>query len=447
MSEPKLTCPVCRRAASEKDLVPAQAIDEVVTSLLAVNARGWQPGLPVCKRCLARVSRVRRRLISRFPQFAEQKLKVLPTPMRLGAPDELRGRGVTIAFLDSGFYSHPDLTEPRNRIRAYVNLLEEAGPDELSMPTHSAWHGMMTSVVAAGNGFMSGGLYRGIASEADLILIKAGSAARIKHDDLARGIEWVIENRVKYNIRVVNISCGGDYVASYVTDSLSQAAEEATRSGLVVVAAAGNAGDRPDHPVLPPASAPSVVTIGGLDDKNNFDFGDNRMYHSSYGPTIDGLQKPEVIAPGIWVAAPILPGTPTAEQASLLAELEREGDSDLAAIIERNRGVDAELDQAVGLEPYLLRQLVWIKIRDNNVISGHYKHVDGTSFAAPIVASVVAQMIEANPKLTPQQVKLALIRTATRLPDVEVDRQGWGMVNPRRAVKEAVNLSRDVNAP
>ena len=64
--------------------------------------------------------------------------------------------------------------------------------------------------------------------------------------------------------------------------------------------------------MLPPASAPSVLTVGGLDDKNRLAFAGYDMYHSSYGPTIDGLQKPEVIAPGIWVAAPILPGTPTA---------------------------------------------------------------------------------------------------------------------------------------
>ena len=68
------------------------------------------------------------------------------------------------------------------------------------------------------------------------------------------------------------------------------------------------------------------------------------------------------------------------------------------------------------------------KLRDNNVISGHYKHVDGTSFAAPIVASVAAQMLEANPALTPHEVKSILMRTARRLPHVPVDQQGWGVV-------------------
>ncbi len=77
------------------------------------------------------------------------------------------------------------------------------------------------------------------------------------------------------------------------------------------------------------------------------------------------------------------------------------------------------------------------KLRDNNVISGAYKHVDGTSFAAPIVASIAAQMFEANPRLTPQQAKVMLMRTARRLPHVDPDRQGAGVVDARAAVEEA----------
>lgn len=88
----------------------------------------------------------------------------------------------------------------------------------------------------------------------------------------------------------------------------------------------------------------------------------------------------------------------------------------------------------------LLRQLITIKLREGNVISEHYKYVDGTSFAAPIVSSVVACMLEANPDLTPQQIKRILIDTAERLPHIEIDRQGWGVVAPRRAVEVALAL-------
>ena len=165
------------------------------------------------------------------------------------------------------------------------------------------------------------------------------------------------------------------------------------------------------------------------------------MYRSSYGPTIDGLQKPEVIAPGIWVAAPILPRTPTAEEAELYAKLDAASDEELPELISENRGIDKDLDQAVGLRIPLLRQLITIKLREGNVINQYYKYVDGTSFAAPIVSSIIACMLEANPKLSSHQIKRILIGTAERVPDVEIDRQGWGVVNARRAVEVASSYS------
>lgn len=434
------TCSVCRQAVPPEKIALPEDIHDSIKPLLTVNTHGWEPGKDLCTDCLPRFFRVRDELAARFPQFGDQELKIVPTPIRLDAPEELRGRGITIAFLDAGFYAHPDLTQPTNRILKYVNVTDRARLSDLKKPQISAWHGMMTSVVAAGNGYLSGGLYRGIASEANLVLVKVGRAARIRHNDILLGLRWVLRNHERYKIRVVNISCGGDHEASYLFDELSQAAEEATRAGIIVVAAAGNSGHVANHPVLPPASAPSVITVGGLDDKNNFDFDDNDMYRSSYGPTIDGLQKPELIAPGIWVAAPILPGTPTAEQANLLSVLEHASDSQLRDIIKKNPGIDEALDHASDLPIYHLRHLVWIKIRDNNVISGHYKHVDGTSFAAPIVSSIVAQMLEAIPDLKPHEAKLALIRTAVRLQNAPVDRQGWGMVHPRAAIFAALQI-------
>jgi serine protease AprX len=78
------------------------------------------------------------------------------------------------------------------------------------------------------------------------------------------------------------------------------------------------------------------------------------------------------------------------------------------------------------------------KLRDNNVISEAYKHVDGTSFASPIVASLAARLLEANPDLSPRDVKLILMKTARRLPHVDMERQGFGVVDPRAAVREAL---------
>ena len=446
-------CPLCSRSGQQL----VQNADDALISLIQSNQPGWQPEQGLCQPCFDLFRGARERMSANPKIFHDGEYHILPTPLRVGANERFAGRGVTIAFLDSGFYPHPDLTEPRNRILRYANVANPQfderefkepndsswhGHDdrEFTEPNDSSWHGMMTSVVAVGNGHLSGGVYRGLACEANLVLVKVGSANRIVHEDIQRGLEWVIEHRAEHNIRIVNISCGGDYEASYLTDGLSQAAERAVREGIVVVCAAGNSGGGNKHPVLPPASAPSVITVGGFNDKNTLELGDNAAYHSSYGPTIDGLQKPEIVAPSIWLAAPILPGTPTATEARLYDMLQDSPDTEIRDVLKANPGVDAQLDAASDLPVYLIRHLVSIKIHDANVISGHYKHVDGTSFAAPIVSSVVAQMLEANSRLTPQQVKRILIDTAIRLENVSVDRQGWGTIIPSRAVERALQF-------
>jgi len=365
--------------------------------------------------------------------------QALPTPVRLDADERFRGRNVTIAFLDSGFYAHKDLTEPVNRIVAYHSIFAtEDDPTFLQRADVASWHGMMTSVVAAGNGYLSDGLYQSIAPEAQVVLVKIGKSGRIPESHIETGLRWVLANKDKYGIRIVNISAGGDFEQSYLHNSLCRLVEETVSAGVVVVCAVGNAGLAPGHPVLPPASSPSAIAVGGLDDQNSLDRARRGMYRSSYGPTIDGLQKPEVIAPGIWVAAPILPHTPTAVEARLYAELDAAADDELSTIISANAGVDKDLDEARGLAAPLLRQLITIKLQEGNVINQHYKFVDGTSFASPIVASIVACMLEANPKLTPQQVKRILIDTAERVDGVAVERQGWGVVVPRKAIEMAL---------
>src|ERR1041385_3688764 len=238
----------------------------------------------------------------------------------------------------------------------------------------------------SGNGHLSDGYYRSIASEANVVLVKIGKTGRIPESNIRAGLRWVFANREKYDIRIVNISAGGDFEQSYLNNSLCQLVEEVVKAGLTVVCAVGNAGLLPGHPVLPPASAPSCIAVGGLDDQNSLDRARRGMYRSSYGPTIDGLQKPEVIAPGIWVAGPILPHTPTADEAHLYAELDNAADEDLRDILLVHEGVDKDLDHARDLSVSLLRQLITIKLREGNVISEHYKFVDGTSFAAPIVS-------------------------------------------------------------
>ncbi len=435
---PTRECPFCGASLGSAGAAQAERLSSDGLLLVLANNPWWRPEAGLCCECAAGFESALAFVRSHEAGFARGGVPILPTPVRLGALPDRTARGVTIAFLDSGFYAHPDLVEPRDRILAYVDVNDpRARRRDLERPDVSSWHGMMTSVVACGNGWLSQGFYRGLASEANVVLVKVGSARRIRHDDIRRGLAWVTRHRKRYGIRIANVSCGGDYEASYLEDGLSRAAEAATRAGVLVVAAVGNLGNRPGHPVLPPASAPSVLSVGGLDDKNRLASSGYDMYHSSYGPTLDGLQKPEVIAPGIWVAAPILPGTPTAEQAALLARLALVPDTGLRQVLDAGRGVDPDLDAARELEPPILRQLVAAKIRDHNVISGAYKHVDGTSFAAPIVSSLAALVVEANPKLTPRELKRLVVRTARRLPHVEVDRQGWGVVDVRRACQSA----------
>src|SRR5687768_2280637 len=428
-------CPVCGRVSSDT-LVDLSLLETDLRQLVEANLPG-RKSPAVCIQCMEIFKRAQRQIDSHAAVF-EQTSFVLPTPLRMNADERFSGKGITIAFLDSGFYAHPDLTRPVNRILAYHSIFDATeDPTSLKTTDVSSWHGMMTSVVAAGNGYLSEGFYRGLAPESNLVLVKIGKRGHIPDEDIDRGLRWVLEHREEFGIRIVNISAGGDFEKSYLASPLCQTVERAVSEGLIVVCAVGNAGMAPGHPVLPPASSPSAISVGGLDDQNSLDRAKRGMYRSSYGPTIDGLQKPEVIAPSIWVAAPILPHTPTADEARLYSELDAAADEKLPSIIEAHKGVDHDLDEASALPVPLLRQLITIKLHEGNVINRHYKYVDGTSFASPIVASTIACMLEANPGLTPQQVKRILIDSADRVSGIEVERQGWGVLSPPRAVEIA----------
>lgn len=326
-------------------------------------------------------------------QHTPNRFGVIPTPVRLNADPDYTGRGVTVAFLDSGFYPHPDLVTPVSRIVAYHDVAGERCALLAADPSESwQWHGTQTTVSAAGNGKLSDGVYRGVAHESELVLVKGSENGRITEENIARGIDWVIANRERYNIRVLNISLGGDEDVPCSKSIIDQAAEEAIRQGIAVVAAAGNSGNEGRHSI-PPANSPSVITVGGY------------LYHSNFGVTADGTVKPEIVAPAMCIAAPILPGTEFYERAEALSRLASEDRPDIEAALQQEK-----------------------------IVAAHYQHVDGTSFAAPIVTSIVAQMIQANPALTPGAIKNILVSTADRIVTEPVIRQGYGVVNARRAV-------------
>lgn len=376
-------------------------------------------------------------------QHAPNRFGVIPTSVRLNADPQYTGKGVTVAFLDSGFYPHPDL-EPMNRVIAYHDLAGERTLLSASESVESwQWHGTQTSVAAAGCGRLSEGIYSGLAHESQLVLVKASAGGGITEENIARGICWVTENRDRYKIRLLNISLGADVDVPCSKSIIDQAAEAAIKEGIVVVVAAGNAGAEGGHSI-PPANSPSVITVGGYSDNNQLN-SEPDLYHSNFGATADGTVKPEIIAPAMWIAAPILPGTVLYKRAEALSRLAVAPDYQLPGLA-RDLEEFAELPETVVTAgPAAIRQFVESALSREKIVASHYQHVDGTSFAAPIVTSIAAQMIEANPRLTPGAVKNILISTADRITSAPAIRQGYGVVNARRAVELAKTEQHSLN--
>lgn len=360
---------------------------------------------------------------------SQNRFAVIPTAEKLNADRRYAGRGVTVAFLDSGFYPHPDIAD---RVIAFHDIHgEENSFTDITEPQNHHWHGTQTVVSCAGDGRLSNGVYRGLAHEAQLVLAKVSERGKIDDASIERGLLWVIENRERYDIKVLNISLGGDSDLGLADSSINQVVEQLVDSGVVVIVAAGNSDS--SHSI-PPASSPSAITVGGYTDQNQFDRSEFGLYHSSFGATSDGLIKPEVIAPAMYIAAPILPNTTDYLSAETLSSLLAAPDYAFRELLEtslKNGGLDPAIldvsnDDARGrIEADLMKR---------KVVATHYQHVDGTSFAAPITASIVALMLQANPDLRPLMVKEILITTASRLGGHPTIRQGFGIVNARSAV-------------
>jgi serine protease AprX len=357
--------------------------------------------------------------ISHFP-----RPQVLSIPERLDADLDVTGRGVVMAFVDSGFYPHPDLMRPDKRILAYVDAARpQPDANDFIGAQPSAWHGTMTACAAAGNGYLSGGRYRGLASDARVVLVKcADEEGHLHGEHVAHAIRFALRHP-ELRIRVVNVSVGVSEGDPALPDVLA-AVREVVAAGITIFAAAGN---REGMAPEPPASAEETISVGGWNDGNTRDPSDDRYYPSS-----SGGGKPDLLAPAIWLPAPMLPGTLTArEAAAMLASvgvleelLERD---DFAArgsrLSERDRRSAEETLAALTA-----------RIRHQKFISPSYQHVEGTSFAAPITASVAAQMLEIDPTLTPALVREGLVTTATPIEGVPRAAQGAGLLQPRAAV-------------
>ena len=126
--------------------------------------------------------------------------------------------------------------------------------------------------------------------------------------DVIAGLQFVVDHGADYGIRVVNLSLGSSLALPYEIDPLNAAVEAAWAHGVVVVVAAGNRGSDPDAVSYSPANDPYVITVGAVDDQGTKTTGDDSLAPwSSRGVTQDGFAKPDIVAPGAHIVAPLAP--------------------------------------------------------------------------------------------------------------------------------------------
>jgi serine protease AprX len=435
-----ILCPLCGDTVDK--LLYRYHIDNenVVVNKIKQHNPAWTENDGICSRCVdyyhtevVMQQRILPEIGPYFPVKSKDDFIILPTGLRLDADARYTGKGVTICFIDSGFFLHPDLISHQNRVKEAIDITDTNKTKKyFSEPHKEAWHGTMTSVVCAGDGFISNGLYKGIASDAELVLIKVqNDAGKITTENIVNALEWVLNNHEKYNIRIVNMSLGDDEVISYKQSEVDRLTEKLIKKGIVIVAAVGN---DETGAIKPPANSPCVIAVGGVDDGNKLE-DDNKLYHSSYGQTVDALMKPELLAHAIWIAAPILPGTKEQEEAKALhALLNEEDDKIQTKIITAKEKINIDESVFKTNDVPFIREVIIKRIQACKYISPNYMHVDGTSFAAPIVSSVIAQMLEANPLLTPPMIREVLFSSAKRINDFPAERQGFGVIQPRKTL-------------
>ncbi|HEX3690977.1 MAG TPA: S8 family peptidase [Solirubrobacteraceae bacterium] len=295
------------------------------------------------------------------------------------------GRGVGVAVIDTGITGDlPDFKASRWNSTSRVVASAVIDPDA-STAADTYGHGTAVAGLVAGNGHDRSygdptlNQYAGSAPNANLVSIKvANDDGQATTLDALYGLQFAVDHKDDYNIRVINLSFRSTDSESYKTDPLDAAAEQAWFHGITVVAAAGNMGTASDAVSYAPGNDPYVITVGAVDDQGTADNSDDVVAGwSSQGTTQDGFAKPDVVAPGAHIVSTLAPN------------------SDFASLC------------------------------PTCVIDGSYFQVSGTSLAAPIVAGVAADLIAAHPDWTPDMVKGALVSTATQLPGGATEINAW----------------------
>jgi len=284
------------------------------------------------------------------------------------------GHGISIAILDTGVAPVDDLHVLANV--DFVNNRQHAYDDN--------GHGTHVAGVAAGNGARSRGQHVGTAPQAGIVAVKVlDEAGRGNAADALAGIQWIIDNRARYNIRVANLSIGTLDTGS--ADPLVKAVEAAWDEGIVMVIAAGNNGPAKQS-ITSPGTSRKVITVGASDDHNLVDIAGNSLKNfSGRGPTLECIVKPDILAPGC--------------------------------------GIVSTLSNSPEMSETRLKRL--------KVVDDFYVKMSGTSMASPRIAGAVALLLSRHPHLSPNEVKIRLKRTAVDM-HLSPNRQGWGLLDISR---------------
>jgi subtilisin family serine protease len=312
----------------------------------------------------------------------------------------ITGAGVNIAIIDSGVDDGVHDTLPAAKFVAGYNAITHV----FENPNDVLFHGTHVASIALGQA--GAVVSRGVAPGAGLIDIKVTDTASFPPTRICEALETVYDNRVAWNVGVINMSLGSS-VASDGTDALSQLVDLAEAMGIVVVISAGNSGPG-NVGIGSPGAATRAITVAAVETMNTPARGDDGIAcFSSRGPrTSDGDAdsldelKPEVSAPGTHIDVAV----PTCMGGS-------------------GTGINAAR---------------W------NTANGAVR-LEGTSMAAPHVAGLAALIIQARPGINPASVKALMISTATpigpaSMPAVDPswnNASGWGEVNGFAAVNVA----------
>lgn len=273
--------------------------------------------------------------------------------------NKLQGKGVTVAIVDSGIYKTKDL-DGRIKVNINFNPSYHDAADRFG-------HGTFVAGIIAGNGNKSNGKYIGVAPKATMLNVRvADDQGMLYESDVVDSLQWVYNNKDKYNIRVVNLSLNSSVAQSYHTSPLCAAVEILWFNGIVIVVSAGNNGT---STLFPPANDPFVITVGATDDKGTIATSDDTVAtFSASGLTEDGFAKPDLVAPGRLIIG-LLP--------------------------ENNK---LSMGQA----------------HPANQVDETYFKMSGTSVSAPMVSGAVAILLQDEPNLNPDQVKYRLMETANK---------------------------------